>query len=222
MIMCLRTIIKRWYIILICAFLCAGGVYYEKSRVSPFILQTGDMTYIRIVKFDQIPVETLQETSVEIKMDSLVRAWPNLSMLSKKMDDSINIDMKRLNPKWQETEQSRKFGWLSEHFRINWVGPGMYELIFQIKKDEAKDAEYIRENHEKLIEEYQAYFRESAGMVINDTNLTTVKEFELVEDSGMPTTQQIEKKYAIIGFILGALVGIVIIMVWDARKRITL
>ena len=36
----------------------------------------------------------------------------------------------------------------------------------------------------------------------------------------MPTVKQIEKKYAVIGFVLGALVGVVIVMVWDARKRI--
>lgn len=215
-----KTLIKKWYVILLCAVFCATGLYFEKRQVIPPVPQTGDMTYIRVVRFDQVPMENLQGTNVEIKMDSLVKAWPNLSMLNQQMDESY--DMEKLNPKWSDLAQSNKFNWLAGHFRINWVGPGMYELIFQMSKNEPKDAEYIRENHEKLIAEYQEYFQESAGMVTNDTNLTTVKEFELVEDSGMPTTQQIEKKYAIIGFVLGALVGVVIIMVWDARKRITL
>lgn len=75
-------------------------------------------------------------------------------------------------------------------------------------------------NHEKLIEEYENYFREAAGMVTNDTSLTTVKNFELVDEVGMPTAQQIEKKYTVIGFVLGALIGVVIVMGWNARKRI--
>jgi uncharacterized membrane protein len=216
--MSLRVIIKKWYVILICAVICAGGLYYEKSRVVPVAPQTGDITYIRVVKFDQIPTETLKDTSEEIKMGALVKSWPNLSMLTYGMED--NIDMQRLNQKWGSMAQSQKFDWLTQHFRINWIGPGMYELIFQMKKEEVKDAEYIKENHEKLIGVYEDYFQKSAGMVTNDTNLTTVKNFELVEEAGMPTVKQIEKKYAVIGFVLGALVGVVIVMVWDARKRI--
>lgn len=214
----LKTIIKKWYVILICAVLCASGLYFEKSMVVPAVPQTGDITYIRIAKFNKIPTETLNETNTEINMDKLVKAWPNLSILAKKMED--NFDMQRLNPKWGDMAQSKKIDWLADHYRINWVGPGMYELIFQMKKDEIKDVEYIKENHEKLIEEYENYFQESADMVTNDTNLTTVKYFELVDDEGMPTAQQIEKKYAVIGFVLGALVGLVIVMVWNVRKRI--
>lgn len=96
--MSLRAIIKKWYVILMCAALCAGGLYYEKSRAVPVIPQTGDMTYIRVVKFNQVPVESLNDTNVEIKLDPLVKAWPNLSELSKQMDSQL--DMKKFNPKW--------------------------------------------------------------------------------------------------------------------------
>lgn len=216
--MSLRAIIKKWYVILICAVLCSGGLYFEKSRVVPAVPQTGDITYIRVVKFNRIPTEILNETSTEIKMDALVKAWPNLSKLTEKLDNNIN--MEKLNPKWGDMAQSKKFDWLTNHYRINWVGPGMYELIFQMKKDEVKNAEYVKENHENLIGEYEEYFQESAGMVTNDTSLTTVKNFELIEETDMPTAQQVEKKYSVIGFVLGALVGVVIVMVWDARKQI--
>lgn len=216
--MSLNSIIKKWYVIFLCALLGAGGLYFEKKQVVPAIPQTGDMTYIRVVKFEQIPTETLMGTSTEIRMNALVNAWPNLSSLTTRMDD--NVEMQKLNPKWTDFAQSQKFKWLTGHFRVNWIGPGMYELIFSMKKNEAKDADYIKANHENLIGEYEDYFKESARMVTNDTNLTTVKKFELIEESGMPTVPQIEKKYAIIGFVLGALVGIVIVMVWDARKRI--
>lgn len=216
--MSLNSIIKKWYVIFLCALLGAGGLYFEKKQVVPAIPQTGDMTYIRVVKFEQIPTETLMGTSTEIRMNALVNAWPNLSSLTTRMDD--NVEMQKLNPKWTDLARSQKFKWLTGHFRVNWIGPGMYELIFSMKKNEAKDADYIKANHENLIGEYEDYFKESARMVTNDTNLTIVKKFELIEESGMPTVPQIEKKYAIIGFVLGALVGIVIVMVWDARKRI--
>lgn len=216
--MSLNSIIKKWYVIFLCALLGAGGLYFEKSRVVPTVPQTGDLTYIRVVKFEQIPTETLMGTSTEIRMNALVNAWPNLSSLTTRMDD--NVEMQKLNPKWTDLSQSQKFKWLTGHFRVNWIGPGMYELIFQMKKNEAKDADYIKANHENLIGEYENYFKESAGIVTNDTSLTIVKNFELIEEAGIPTAPQVEKKYGGIGFVLGALVGIVIVMVWDARKRI--
>lgn len=216
--MSLNSIIKKWYVIFLCALLGAGGLYFEKSRVVPTVPQTGDLTYIRVVKFEQIPTETLMGTSTEIRMNALVNAWPNLSSLTTRMDD--NVEMQKLNPKWTDLAQSQKFKWLTGHFRVNWIGPGMYELIFQMKKNEAKDADYIKANHENLIGEYENYFKESAGIVTNDTSLTIVKNFELIEEAGIPTAPQVEKKYGGIGFVLGALVGIVIVMVWDARKRI--
>lgn len=215
--MSFRAIIKKWYVILMCAVLCAGGLYYEKSKVVPAVPQTGDMTYIRVVKFNQIPVESLNDTNVEIKLDPLVKAWPNLSELSKQMNSQL--DMKKFNPKWGEMPESKRFGWLTGHYRINRIGPGMYELIFQMKRTEAKDQKYIADNHVKLLDVYEDFFRRSASMVASDTSLTTVKEFGLVEDAGTPKPKQVESKYAIIGFVLGALVGVVIVMVWDAGKR---
>lgn len=216
--MSLNSIIKKWYVIFLCALLGAGGLYFEKKQVVPAIPQTGDMTYIRVVKFEQIPTETLMGTSTEIRMNALVNAWPNLSSLTTRMDN--HVEMQKLYPKWTDLAQSQKFKWLTGHFRVNWIGPGMYELIFQMKKNEAKDADYIKANHENLIGEYEDYFKESAGIVTNDTSLTIVKNFELIEEASIPTAPQVEKKYGVIGFVLGALVGVVIVMVWDARKRI--
>lgn len=73
--MSLNSIIKKWYVIFLCALLGAGGLYFEKKQVVPAIPQTGDMTYIRVVKFEQIPTETLMGTSTEIRMNALVNAW---------------------------------------------------------------------------------------------------------------------------------------------------
>lgn len=212
----LQAIIKKWYVVLICAMLCAGGLYYEKSRVVPAIPQTGDITFIRVVKFNQIPLVNLNDTYSEIKMDPLVKTWFNLSELTKQMDSQM--DMKKLNPKWSELPESKKFEWLNDHYRINRIGPGMYELIFQIKRNVAKDQKYIEDNRVQVLDVYEGFFQKTARMVTSDTSLTRVKEFELVESAGTPSLKQVNYKYAIIGAVLGTLVGVVIVMVWNARK----
>lgn len=213
----LHLIKKKWYIILACAVLCAGGLYFEKSHVKPVIPQSGDMTYIKVVKFNQLPIVETNKDSIEVQMNSLVGAWPNLSYLEEKVN--TKFDMIKLNPYWNNLSQSQKFGWLAAHFRINRIGPGMYELIFQMGKSDVKDAQYIEENSKQFMNTYEAYFQKAASLAISNTELITVREFKLVENVDIPTTKDIEKKYAIIGFILGGLVGIVLVTAIDAIKN---
>ena len=66
---------------------------------------------------------------------------------------------------------------------------------------------------------YQDYFTESANVVATNTRVTTIKEIETIDEGKVITRADVAKKYAIIGFILGSLLGVVIVMVWDAQKK---
>lgn len=214
----LQSILKKWYIILICAIVCAGGLYFEKSQVHTIVPQTGDMTYIRVVRFNTVPVFTANQTSTEIDMTNLMKSWSNLTDLDSQI--KMNFDMSKMNADWDKTADSQKIKWLSEHFRIQNMGPGLYELIIQFKKQDAKDSQYIKENSVDLMDAYETYFSKSAAMVTNDISLKTVKEIQNINEDKMVSKGDIEKKYAVIGFILGALVGVVIVMAWNAKKHL--
>lgn len=215
--MSFQQILKKWYIILFCAIICAAGLYLEKSVVNPPIVQSGDMTYIRVVKFNTVPVFTAGQNSNEIAMDDLMKAWPNLSDLIMQLDQSY--EMEKVDKQWKTLSQTKKFDWVNNHFRTDNIGPGMYELILQFPKKDPKDPQYLAKNINRLLDDYESYFQKTSSLVTNDTNLTTVKEFQLNDDQDAPTQTQVEKKYAIIGFILGALVGVVIVTVWNKRKE---
>lgn len=213
-----RAIIGKWYIILICAILCAGGLYFEKSQVHTIVPQTGDMTYMRVVKFNTVPVFTVNQTSTEINMTHLMQAWSNLTDLDTQIE--ANFDMNKMNAEWGKTADSQKMKWLGEHFRVQNMGPGLYELIIQFSKKDAKDSQYIKDNSAGLMDMYEAYFSKSAALVTNDTSLKTVKEIQNINEDKVVSKENIEKKYAIIGFILGALVGVVVVMAWNAKKQL--
>ena len=211
-----KAVIKKWYVILLCAILCAGGLYFEKSRVNTVIPQTGNMTYVRVVRFDTVPVLIGYQTSTEINMMNLSKSWPYLSDLEKQLETEFS--MPKLNAKWAKLTGSQKISWVAGHFRIQYLAPGLYELIVQFQKDDLKDAEYIAENSMRMLDAYEKHFIAISEEVTKDTKISRVKEFENVDTSEPVTKESIEKKYAIIGFVLGALVGVVIIMTWDARK----
>lgn len=213
-----QSIIKKWYVILICAIVCASGLYFEKSQIHTVVPQTGDMTYIRVVHFNTVPVFTANQTSTEIDVTNLMKAWSNLTELNSQIE--ANFDMSKMNAEWDKTADSQKMKWLGEHFRVQNMGPGLYELIIQFTKQDAKDSQYIKENSADLMDAYEAYFSKSAALVTNDTSLKTVKEIQNINEDKVVSKENIEKKYAVIGFILGALVGVVIVMAWNAKKHL--
>ena len=92
-------------------------------------------------------------------------------------------------------------------------------MIIQFTKKDAKDSQYIKENNTNLMDAYQTYFSKTSALVTKDTGLSTVKEFQSINEDKVVSKGIIKKKYALIGFVLGALIGIVIVMAWDARKH---
>ena len=214
--MSIRMVMKKWYVILLCAILCAGGLYYEKSRVHMVIPQTGSMTYIRVVQFDTVPVFTSGQTSNEINMMNPTNSWSYLSDLESQLE--AQFSMNKLNSKWEKLPDSQKISWVSGHFRVQYLAPGLYELIVQFQKNDVKDAEYIAENSARMLDVYERYFVAISGEVTGNTGISRVREMEKIDEPEVVTRESIEKKYAVIGFVLGALVGVVIVMVWDAKK----
>lgn len=213
-----QSIIKKWYVILICAIVCASGLYFEKSQIHTVVPQTGDMTYIRVVRFNTVPVFTANQTSTEIDVTNLMKAWSNLTELNSQIEE--NFDMNKMNADWNKRSDSQKVKWLGEHFRVQNMGPGLYELIIQFTKQDAKDSQYIKENRIALMNLYENHFLKMSTLVTKDTSLSTVKELQNINEDKIVSKENIEKKYAVIGFILGALVGVVIVMAWNAKKHL--
>lgn len=211
-----RVLLKKWYIILICALLCAGGLYIEKNQVTNVIPQSGDMTYIRVVKFESVPIFAENQTSKEINLTNLMCAWSNLVDLETQLVN--NFDMTKLNANWEKNSDSQNLKWLGEHFRVQNMGPGLYELIIQFNKKDGKNSQYIKENHALLMDLYQSYFTNTTQMVAVNTKVDTLKEIEKVDEENVISKENVAKKYAVIGFILGSLLGVVIVMVWDVKK----
>lgn len=211
-----KEFLRKWYVILICAVLCAGGLYIEKEKIHPGVPASGDMIYIRVVQFEEVPLLAGQE----IVVDKGLYAWPNLTKLKDQLESSFN--MNKLDSGWEVMKTSKKFSWEGGHFRANKISLGTYELIVSFSKMDGKDEAYIQENADKLLDIYESYFQKVASTNIPNVELRTIDHYNLIENDFTPSREGIGKKYAIIGFVLVALVGVVIVMVWDARKRITL
>lgn len=208
-----KEILRKWYVILICAVLCAGGLYIEKEKIHPGVPASGDMTYIRVVQFGEVPMLSGQE----IVVDKGLYAWPNLTKLKAQLESSFN--MSKLDSGWEVMKTSKKFSWEEEHFRANKISPGTYELIVTFSKRDGKDEAYIEENAGRLLDIYESYFQKVAAVNIPNVELKTIDHYNLIENDFTSSREGIGKKYAIIGFVLGGMLGVVLVSVWIAKKK---
>lgn len=208
-----KEIIRKWYVIMICAVLCAGGAYLEKEMMHPGIPASGDMTYIRVVQFEDVPMMADQE----IVVDKGLYAWPNLTKLKDQLESSFN--MNKLDSGWEVMKTSKKFSWEGGHFRANKISLGTYELIVSFSKMDGKDDAYIRDNSDKLLDIYESYFQKVAAVNIPNVELKTIDYYSLIENDFNSSREGIGKKYAIIGFVLGGMLGVALVTVWIAKKK---
>lgn len=205
--------LSKWYVVLICALITSGLLYVEKSKVNPSVQQTGDIIFTRTVKFNKVPTFTEGQTTTEINLSKIMKMASSQEYMIKMLED--NFRTSKLDKSLDKMSNLNKLIWVDKHFYVEKVGPGVYELVMKYSRNDPKDAEYIIDNSTALIETYEKAFQESAKMLTPDTSFAEIKKYDIIENISTNTESNINKKYAIVGFVLGALIGIVIVMVWN-------
>jgi hypothetical protein len=209
-----KYILSKWYVVLICALITSGLLFFEKSKVNPSIQQTGDIIFTRTVKFNKVPTFTTGQTTTEINLSKIMKMASSQEYMIKRLEE--NFKTSKLDKSLDKMSNLNKLIWVDKHFYVEKVGPGVYELVMKYSRNDPKDAEYIIDNSSALIETYEKAFQESAKMLTPDTSFDEIKKYDIIENISTNTESNINKKYAIIGFVLGTLIGIVIVMVWNA------
>ncbi len=213
-----REVLKKWYVILLCAALGAGALYYEKGIAQPPVPESGDMFFIRIIQLDEIP--TLGDASYgnEIDVARIMYTWPNMADFLSRLEE--RFEMKRMHAEWDTMKADQKFKWDADHFILQHVGPGMYEFTARFPQKDPKDGAYVWGNGDRLLDSYQEYFQEKATMLISNSNLRVLKNYSVVDENKAVDRSQISKKYGIIGFVLGGMVGLAAVTAWISRKKL--
>lgn len=207
----IKLILKKWYVVIFCALITSGALYFEKSKINIGVAQTGDMVYTRIIKFNTIPRIQLNNTTSETDVVPVVNTLDARASFNKSLRS--NFDVLKLDKNLEKMGEDNQIKWLSKHFRVSKLGPGTYELVMEFFRTDPKDSQYIDENSIALLDLYEHTFQDASSLLTNDNQISIVKNYKMLERLDNPDYPTLAKKYAIIGFILGALLGVVIILV---------
>ena len=211
-----KNILRKWYIILIFAVLGASALYFEKGVLHPGVPQSGDMFFSRVVQFEEVPVFISRESGQEIDITKSANVWGNLSDFSSTLASDFQI--KQINRNWGSLKDAEKIKWVGKHFKVSNIGPGTYELIMQFSKSDPKNQKYIMDHSAELMNAYAQYVQGTASALTPNTQLKTLKDYQAI-DKTVTTQDAVLKKYVISGFVLGALVGFAIVLVFLKRAE---
>lgn len=214
----LNCIKKRWYIILICAVLCSGGLVVEKTYFSPVLPQTDTMHFMKIVKFaDEAKVYSERNDLKVVTIIPVIHMWGNEDKFLKLSQNEF--DYEKFCKGWNKKKTAEKLQWLNQHVTTNYMGAGIYEFVFAFSAHDAKDSDYIIENGERYLAAYVEYAKDVSSIIIDSSNAQEIDKFSLYEPKNNVNKTDIIIKYAIIGAFLGILVGIVLVASFPLKKE---
>ena len=213
-------ILRRWFVVLICAAIGAGALYVEKTQVAPSSPVNGDLLYARLVRLDPMPEQELPAGMIPQEGLSSPNALLTWRAQESMMADLGNaMDIGKLCTEWGTLKLSDRITWVNTHIHIIHMGQGMYEMEVQFRSTDAKDADYIREHAGLMMDTLAASAERILAPHTNGARLVTVDSFSLESDGADVTQRDLSKKYAIIGFVLGALIGMAVLAVLSLRRK---
>lgn len=120
------------------------------------------------------------------------------------------FDYQKLNGNWNGLNDAAKVVWLTKHLEIESYEQNVYVFSLNIEASEAHDYDYVKANAGRFLDAYVAFAqRECSKAGIGE--LVVIDRVELVPESTTVTRRQLVYKHAIIGAVLGLIVGLIII-----------
>ena len=116
-------------------------------------------------------------------------------------------------------DDEEKSKWLQKHILTRDVSPGIFLAATYVSPNEWKDADYARENGRKILESYIRFNEKQLQRFDPSVTFELQEPVELLPQEVAVARKPLLGKYAIVGFVLGALVGIFIVFVLAVRKR---
>lgn len=213
----LKYITSKWYVVLICAILGSGVLYVEKSQVAPSVAMTGDQLYTRLARFEPLPIATIGNGAEEIDLTDMLASKRVLNAFIN--DTGAQLDFEKLCTGWHNLSLLEKTTWIGKHISVTRVGVGVYEMEIQFVATDARDAAYVEENSGLMMDILGQTVEDETAAQTGNAKLVTVEEKNFVDMKEAVSQGSLQKKYAIIGFILGALVGLSVCAVLSLRRK---
>ena len=203
--------------ILLVAIICAMALSVEKYFTSNFVVQSGDFRVNAIVKIDD--PESLKHPYVELDYSRLFATNNNFKNFLEENESTGKYDFSQIYGNWKNLNETKKYSWLRGHFKTYSSRNGILEFDIELKENEPKNVGYLKDKADALMDDFIKQSEKTLQAVRPGAKLEVTDKVIVTPDRVYLSKSKIIGKYAIIGFILGGCLAILILFVKTIGKR---
>ncbi len=208
---------RKWWFVVLLGLLFSAGSAYEKNISDNWTVQSGNVVITKTFSIENADRYFSDQSNQKFNFD----AFSNTYSMQKKIIKITNesYDYSKFNLNWRNLNEMQKYDWLQNHFSINDFGLGAYELVFWLNENDPKEIEYIKKEAKNFLNDYFNILIVELQKLEPDLKIKVIDEIEVYPTEISLDKNSIIKKYALIGFIAGCLLGIVILLVKEMSFR---
>lgn len=208
-------IIKKAGCILICGFLCAGLLLIEKAFFTDFHVLTGTFMAETVIAVHEDPKGAASKQITNYP--ALIRSKVNLGATIKELEQMHHYDFTKMVYNWKRLNGQDKIKWMQVHTRVYRNG-NVYTSVFILDKKELLDLDFLQQNANLLISTFTKHTvaciqkaKQNTIVTVIGTQLLYPKEVDVKKSDTMC-------KYGVIGFVLGAVLASLAVIVQGLRR----
>ena len=212
-----NTIFTKITTILLCGILCAGLLVAEKAFFTKFSIQVGGEVMAEYIFSVANPVDK-PDPKKKLNYPWMMHSNPNLARFIKIMEGR-KFDFSKLEPNWNKLSDLEKMNWLKRHISVQYLQGNNGKIRFYLRQREVLDLAYLKKNCQVLLDAFIQAAAESCRKVNPNASIkVSGKHFAFPKEIPL-SRNDILLKYGLIGFILGCLLRILIVLVPVLRKQ---
>lgn len=212
-----NTILTKITTILLCGILCAGLLVAEKAFFTKFAIQVGGpVTGEYIVSV--VDAKDRSNPKKQLNYPAVMHSDANLTDFIKLMEKERHFEFAKLNPNWTRLTDGQKIQWLRQHVRIQNYQGNNFRIVYFLPQREVYDVAFLQKNSSIFMDSFMEQtnrtvkkIKPGAGIKVVSHKFSYPKELPL-------NRNDILIKYGIIGFVLGSLFSMLLILVPVLRK----
>ena len=204
-------LIRKKLIILFCSLLFSLGLVAEKTISGNFQLHSGRVLVSSIVKIENY--EYLFDNSEASRPFNFKEAMKTNYWLNRFLEETENkYDYSKLFKGWDTKSKDEKLQFLSSVMEVRSYEHGIYELRLCLEDDIPQNTEYLRQAAPRYVDDFVVYFEKMSKLVNPQTAVSVIGRDEVFPVQKAVNKITILTKYGIIGFILGAVLSMVVVI----------
>jgi len=212
----ISNVFKKWWLILLTGLIISVGLVYEKVITTNYVIKSGDVWFTKIICIENFDLLTHYDEVEKFKYPSYMKNFRTINTFIN--DTEATFDYEKFCLNWNQKSKLQRYKWIQDHFIINDFGGGIYEVCFFLGNNEPKELDYVLQNGSRYLERYYSSSKTDLKKLDNDIIFKELSNFEVLPQEKKIVKDDIIKKYALIGFILGILVATLVVVINSLRK----